>query len=150
MQYAICLEGWTPLGWFTKTDHISPYMREVLRWFHSTAHRIQTLRHTGSRPWCGGAYLVGRPLICMSFTVLSLLQCRPRRRTLRFALYSDLVVLFARSARNAGPFLFCGRSNNLDRVSPDLRHLPNGACSQFHQLLKIFLFRLAWVGSASE
>jgi len=32
----------------------------------------------------------------------------------------------------------------------DLRHLPNGACSQFHHLLKTVLFRLAWVGSASE
>src|SRR6218665_856927 len=31
-----------------------------------------------------------------------------------------------------------------------LRHLPNGACSQFHHLLKTVLFRLAWVGSASE
>ena len=28
----------------------------------------------------------------------------------------------------------------------DLRHLPNGACSQFHHLLKTVLFRLAWVG----
>src|SRR6218665_435678 len=28
----------------------------------------------------------------------------------------------------------------------DLRHLPNGACSQFHHLLKIVLFSLdAWV-----
>src|SRR6218665_2186899 len=26
-----------------------------------------------------------------------------------------------------------------------LRHLPNGACSQFHHLLKTVLFRLAWV-----
>ena len=32
----------------------------------------------------------------------------------------------------------------------DLRHLPNGTCSQFHHLLKTVLFRLAWVGSASE
>jgi len=32
----------------------------------------------------------------------------------------------------------------------DLRHLPNRACSQFHHLLKTVLFRLAWVGSASE
>jgi len=32
----------------------------------------------------------------------------------------------------------------------DLRHRPNGACSQFHHLLKTVLFRLAWVGSASE
>jgi len=27
----------------------------------------------------------------------------------------------------------------------DLRHLPNGACSQFYHLLKTVLFRLAWV-----
>src|SRR6218665_491853 len=32
----------------------------------------------------------------------------------------------------------------------DLRHLPNGACSQFHHLLETLLFRLALVGSAAE
>ena len=32
----------------------------------------------------------------------------------------------------------------------DLKHLPNGAYSQFHHLLKTLLFCLAWVGSASE
>jgi|SRR6218665_111206 len=32
----------------------------------------------------------------------------------------------------------------------DIRHLPNGARSQFQHLLKTVLFRLAWVGSASE
>jgi len=31
----------------------------------------------------------------------------------------------------------------------DLRHLPNGACSQLHHILKTVLFRLAWIGSAS-
>ena len=32
----------------------------------------------------------------------------------------------------------------------DLRHVPNGACSQFHYILKTVLFRLAWVGSDSK
>jgi len=27
---------------------------------------------------------------------------------------------------------------------------PNGDCTQFHHLVKTVLFRLAWVGSASE
>src|SRR6218665_3167320 len=41
---------------------------------------------------------------------------------------------------NANPFFICGWSNDLPI---DVRHLPNGTCSQFHHLLMTVLFRLA-------
>src|SRR6218665_1952913 len=81
--------------------------------------------------------------------------CRPLsscagRRTLRSSVNGNLVVPFARSATM--------QTRSFSVVDPttwigfpiDLRHLPNGTCSQFHHLLKTVLFRLAWVGSASE
>src|SRR6218665_1621434 len=50
---------------------------------------------------------------------------------------------------NAEPSLFNGSSNNLAGRLSDQRHLTNGACSHFSQLLKTVLFRFAWVGSSS-
>ena len=45
---------------------------------------------------------------------------------------------------NAELFLFCGWSNHLERASLGYIHrLPNGACSQLHQLLKTDCF-LVW------
>jgi len=46
----------------------------------------------------------------------------------------------ARSFSVVGPATWNG-------LPVDLRHLPNGVCSQFHHLLKTVLFPLAWVGS---
>src|SRR6218665_3889027 len=105
--------------------------------FHS--HHSASL--TGSRPWCGGACLAdGRPPICASSAALS-----P---------HMQAVV-------HSGPLLtvtWWSHSRSFSVVVPktwkglpvDLRHLQNGACSQFHHLLQTVLFRLAWVGSASE
>src|SRR6218665_3941775 len=97
--------------------------------FHS-----HSASHTRLRPWCGGACLAWRPLICASSVAPSLLvqavvHCGPLRY-------------------NADTFLFGGWSWNGLRI--DLSHLPNVACSQFRHLLKTVLFRLAWVGSASQ
>ena len=90
-------------------------------------------------------YLAGRPPICAS----SISSCAGRG-TLRSSAHGNLAVLFARSATMqtcsfsvVGPTAWNG-------LPIDLRHLPNGACSQFHHLLKTVLFRLAWVRSASE
>src|SRR6218665_880202 len=72
------------------------------------------------------------------------------RHTLRYSVHGNLAIPFAcsaamqtRSFSGVGPATWNG-------LPIDLRHLPNGACSQFHHLLKTVLFRLAWVGSASE
>ena len=69
------------------------------------------------------------------------------------SIHRNLVVPFARSATmQTRSFSVVGPTtwNGLPITCIDLRHLPNGACSQFHHLLKIVLFRLAWVGIASE
>src|SRR6218665_334179 len=62
----------------------------------------------------------------------------------------NLVVLFARSAAMQTRSFAVVGPTTWNGLPVDLRHLPNGACSQFHHLLKTVLFRLAWVGSASE
>src|SRR6218665_3828118 len=54
------------IGGFRKFNHISHYMRDVLHWLHS--HRASL---TGSRPWCVGTCLAGRPPICASSAALS-------------------------------------------------------------------------------
>src|SRR6218665_2102680 len=72
------------------------------------------------------------------------------RRTLRSSFQGNLVVPFARSAiMQTRSFSVVG-STTWNGLTIDLRHLPHGACSQFHHLLKAVLFRLAWAGNASE
>ena len=93
-------------------------------------------------PWCGGACLAGRSPICASFATLS-----PR---VHAVVHSGPLVQFARSATMQTRSFSVVGPNTWNRLPVDLRHLPIGACSQFHHLLKTVLFRLAWVGSASE
>src|SRR6218665_3266484 len=102
---------------------------------------------TGSRPWCGGACQAGRPHICASSAVLS--SCSGRR-ALRSSAHGNLVVPFAHSATMQTCSFSVVGPKTWNGLPADLRHLPNDACSQFHHLLKTVLFRLAWVGSASE
>src|SRR6218665_1370859 len=78
----------------------------------------------------------------------SLLMCS--RRTLRLSAHGNLVVPFARSAAMQTRSCSVVGPKTWNGLPVDLRHLPNCACSQFHHLLKTVLFRLAWVGSASE
>src|SRR6218665_1394181 len=84
-----------------------------------------------------------------------ILQDRPLsscagRRTLRSSVHGNLVVPFARSAKmQTRSFSVVGPAT-WNGLPVDLMYLPNGACYQFHHLLKTVLFRLAWVGSASE
>jgi len=56
---------------------------------------------------------------------------------------SSSATMQTRSLSVVGPTIWIG-------LPIDLRHLRNSARSQFHHLLKIVLFRLAWVGRASE
>src|SRR6218665_3318356 len=76
------------------------------------------------------------------------LMCR--RCTLRSSAHGNLVVRFARSPTMQTRSFSVVGPKTWNELPVDLRHLPNGACSQFHHLLKTLLFRLAWVGSASE
>src|SRR6218665_1575475 len=64
--------------------------------------------------------------------------------------HGNLVVPFANSAAMQTRSFSVVGPKTWNGLPVDLRHLPNGACSQFHHLLKTVLFRLAWVGSASE
>src|SRR6218665_1343426 len=75
----------------------------------------------------------------------SLLMCRPSSSA-----HGNLVVPFARSAAMQTRSFSVVGPKTWNGLPVDLRHLPNGACSQFHHLLKTVLFRLAWVWSASE
>src|SRR6218665_483482 len=81
-------------------------------------------------------------------TLPSSISSCPDRRTLRSSVHGNLVVTFASSAtKQTRSFSVVGRTT-WNRLPIDLRHLPNGACCQFHHLLKTVLFRLVWVGSS--
>src|SRR6218665_4280 len=54
---------------------------------------------------------------------------------------NDRLTMHTRSFSLVGPTTWNG-------FPLGLRHLPNGACSQFHHLLNVVHFHLAWVGSA--
>src|SRR6218665_3013097 len=72
------------------------------------------------------------------------------RCTLRSSVHGNLVVPFARSATMQTRSFSVVGPTTWNVLPMDLRYLANGACSQFHHLPMTVLFRLAWVGSASE
>src|SRR6218665_1940845 len=72
------------------------------------------------------------------------------RRTLRSSVQGNLVDPFALSATMQKRSFSVVGPTTWNGLPIDLRHLPNGACSQFHHRLKTVLFRLAWIESASE
>src|SRR6218665_47709 len=96
---------------------------------------------------------------CLSGWTHSYLRalCRPLfscagRRTLGSSVQGNLVIPFTRSATmqtRSCSFSVVGLTT-WNEFPIDLRHLPNGACSQFHHFLKNVLFRFAWVVSASD
>ena len=112
---------------------------------YCTGFHSHSSSHTGSHPWCGGACLAGCPPICRT-----LFSCAGRR-TLRSSVHGSLVFPFARSATMQTLSFSVVGATTWNGLSIDLRHLSNGACSQFHQLLKTsFLLGLGrerlWVG----
>src|SRR6218665_1621010 len=123
--------------------HISQYMRDVLHWFpfpQRISYRIASLVWRCLSGWAP-SYL--REL-CL------LLSTCAGRRTLRSSVHGNFVTPFVRSAAmQTRSFSVVGPAT-WNGLPIDPRHLPNGACSQFHHLLKAVLFRLACVGSASE
>ena len=109
------------IGWFTKTDDIIPaYAGGICTSFH--CYNASHTGITGLRPWCGSACLVGSPhylrkLCCpLSSAVLSI--------------HVDLVVALTCSATMQCHFFSVIASTTLNQIFLDLRHLPNGACSQ--------------------
>src|SRR6218665_327753 len=67
------------------------------------------------------------------------------RRTLRSFVHGNLVVPFARSATMQTCSFSVVGPTTWNSLPIDLRHLPNGACSQFHRLLKFFFpLGLGW------
>src|SRR6218665_1208500 len=131
------------IGGFRKFDHISHNMRDVLHWLpfpQRISYRIASLVWRCLSGWAP-SYLreLRRPLSsCLG------------RRALQSSAHGNLVVPFARSATMQTCSFSVVGPKTWNGLPVDLRHLPNGACSQFHHLLKTVLFRLAWVGSASE
>src|SRR6218665_1378764 len=118
-------------------------MRDVLHWFpfpQRISYRIASLVW---RCFSGSAPSSLREL-CPP------LSSRSGRRALRASAQGNLVVPFARSATMQSRSFSVVGPKTRNGLPADLRPLPNGACSQFHHLLKTVLFRLAWVGSASE
>src|SRR6218665_787568 len=127
------------IGGFRKFDHIFHYMRDVLHWLQfpqRISYRITSLVWRCLSGWAP-SYLC--ELCCPLSTCAG-------RRTLRSSAHGNLVVPFACSATMQTRSFFVV----IPKTWNELRHLPSGACSQFHHLLKTVLFRLAWVGSASE
>jgi len=66
------------------------------------------------------------------------------------SVHGDLVVPFARSATMQSRSFSVVGTITWNRLPLDLKNLQNGACSQFHQLLKTVLFCLAWAEITSE
>src|SRR6218665_1570397 len=100
-------------------------------------------------------YSYSNYIICTVYVYISIYIYRPlsscaAHRTLRSSARGNLVVPFVRSATMQTRSFSVVGPKTWNGLPVDLRHLPNGACSQFHHLLKTVLFRLAWVGSASE
>src|SRR6218665_261834 len=97
----------------------------------------------------GGADLAWRPHIYASFTSISLLV---QQAAVKFPVFCPRRFdgLVCPLCINADQFLFSCWSNNLEGLPSNLRHLPNGACAELHQILKTILFRLASFGSASD
>src|SRR6218665_606293 len=124
-----------------QTSHIYTY-GVVCLWM-----RKNVLRRNGAAPDCPAPKrsrqtVLLRALLHVSARDLppSLSSCAAGRRTLRSSVHGDLAVPFAtmqsRSFSVVGPTTW-------NELPSDLRHLPNGACAQFHQRLKTVLFRLA-------
>src|SRR6218665_2140304 len=111
------------IGGFRKFDRISPYMRDVLHWLPFPQRIFYRI-----------ASLVWR---CLSGWAPSFLRelCRPLscagRRTLRSSAHGNLVVPFARSAAMQTRSFSVVGPKTWNGLPVDLRHLPNGACSQF-------------------
>jgi len=120
------------IGGFRKFDHISHYVRDVLHWLpfpQRISYRV--------------ASLVWR---CLSGWEPSYLRelCRPLsscagRRTLRSSAHGNLVVPFARSTTMQTRSFSVVGPKTWNGLQVDLRHLPNGACAQFHHFLKTVL-----------
>src|SRR6218665_3674087 len=66
------------------------------------------------------------------------------------SVHGNLVNQFARSATMQTRSFSVVGPTTWNELPIDLRHLPNGAYSRFHHVLKTVLFHLACVGSASE
>src|SRR6218665_3957363 len=101
---------------------------------------IPLLEKAGS----GGACLAGRPPICASSSALSRhVQAVVHSGPLLTVIWWSHSTMQTRSFSVVDPKTWNG-------LPVDIRHLPNGACSQFHHLLNTALFCLALVVSASE
>src|SRR6218665_1254353 len=113
-------------------------MRDVLHWFPFPQHisyRIASLVW-----WC----LSGWALSYLCELCRPLSSCADRR-TLRSSVQGNLVVPFTRSATMQTCSFSVVGPTTWNGLPIDLRHLPNGTCSQFHRHLKTVLFRLAKV-----
>src|SRR6218665_2289242 len=132
-----------PIDGFRKFDHISKYMRDVLHWLPFPQHisyRIASLLRRCLSGWAP----------CYLLELCRPLSSCAGRRTLRSSALGNLVVPFARSATMQTHSFSVVGPKAWNGLPVDLMHLPNSVCSQFHHLLNTVLFRLAWVGRASE
>jgi len=81
-----------------------------------TGFHFHSASHTGSRPWCGGVCLAGRPPIWAS----SCVGCR----SLRSSVHGNLVAPFARSATMQTPSFSVVGPTTWNGLPIDLKHLP--------------------------
>ena len=103
------------------------YTRDVLHWLpfpQRISYRIASLVR-----WC----LSGWAPSYLRELCLPLSSCASRR-TLRSSAHGNLVDPFARSAIMQTRSFSVVAPKTWNGLSVDLRHLPKGACSQFHQL----------------
>src|SRR6218665_357399 len=114
--------------WWVYEDrpHIPVYAGGIAPASIPTMHLIQE-----SHPWFGSACLAGCPPIFKS----PISSCAGHR-TLWSSVNGDFVVPIARSATMQSRSFSVVGTTTWKELPQNRRHLPNGACSQFHQRLK--------------
>ena len=140
-----CLASTRLIGGLKKFDYIPHYIRDVFHWLpfpQRISYRIASFVWRCLSGWAP-SYMYLREL-CRPFS-----SCAGRR-TLRSSTHGNLVITFFRSATMQTRSFSVVGPKTWNGFPVNLRHLPNGTCSQFHHLLKTVLFGLAWVGNASE
>jgi hypothetical protein len=132
------------IGGFSKFDHVSHFMRDVLHWLPASK-RIEFRISV----WVWRCQLGSAPAYLREF-------CSPitgiaGRRNLRSASQGKLVVPFARTSKMQHRAFSVVGPTTWNNLPSDLRVLlaKDSACA-FYKHLKTVLYRRSWAGSASE
>lgn len=107
----------------------------ICGWFCTGFHSL-CASHAEPRPWCGGAYPAGHSSTCMSFSIRFLLVYNVQAAVHCIPLSMVAWRYFLCSGTMQSHSFSVVGLTTCNGLPIDLRHLPNSAASQFHQLLR--------------